>query len=195
MSHRRWFTSHIMVLSHRLQHVAIVWVSTCTDRLESPHRPFLPWLLPPIFCVPQVVVARPLLFGIQSRPSPAELFPRQAECETYTVLSGDSYQSISRTGDGTWAQHLSWNTKIDKTCSQVPMPSFWEFSAHISHLQRTLTLSWTPTSVCLTPGAVFPCRGTLRDPGKLWLLRRELFPMNVIIPIYASDESIDPLGY
>lgn len=41
----------------------------------------------------------------------------QGAYETYTVLSGDNYQSISRTGDGTWAQHLSWNTKIDKTCS------------------------------------------------------------------------------
>ncbi|KFY95579.1 hypothetical protein V500_02715 [Pseudogymnoascus sp. VKM F-4518 (FW-2643)] len=52
---------------------------------------------------------------------PPVILPRQSgtSCKTYTVQANDTCVSISNSSGANWAQLLSWNSAIDKTCSNL----------------------------------------------------------------------------
>lgn len=66
-----------------------------------------------------------LTVAVANAGSPPVVMPRQSgiSCSTYTVQANDTCIGISNSAGATWAQILSWNSAIDKTCSYVQPPS------------------------------------------------------------------------
>ncbi|KFY95243.1 hypothetical protein V500_02879 [Pseudogymnoascus sp. VKM F-4518 (FW-2643)] len=62
-----------------------------------------------------------LTAAVANAGNPAIIIPRQSgtSCSTYTVQANDTCVSISNSSGATWAQILSWNSAIDKTCSNL----------------------------------------------------------------------------